>query len=73
MILLIQLIVLIECTLGIYNLNFRSITVGTMNKCGCYREDNGLGYVILILIQFYIDIESISDSGVSDIIFLIIL
>lgn len=37
-----------------------------MNKCGCYREDNGLGYVILILIQFYIDIESISDSGVSD-------
>lgn len=38
-------LVLVEHTLGISNSNFTSMTVGTLNKLGCYREAN---YVILI-------------------------
>lgn len=55
MILAIKLIVLVERTLGIYNSNFRSMTVGTLKKPGCYREDNDLDYVIFILIQCCIE------------------
>lgn len=61
-----RLIVLVERMLGIYNSNFRSITVGTLNKLGCCREDNALAYIILILSQFCINIQFISDNGVSD-------
>lgn len=31
------------------------MTVGTLKKPGCYREDNDVDYVIFILIQFCIE------------------
>lgn len=55
MILVISLIVLVERSLGIYNSNFKSVTVGTLKKLGCYRKDNDLDYVIFILIQVCVE------------------